>query len=130
MIVLDASAALEILLQTPAGSSMTARVLEHEEDLHAPHLLDVEIAQALRRLCLRGHLGSSRAAAVLEDLSGLPLERHGHDLLLPCAWELRENLTVYDAVYVALAELLQVPLLTRDTRIRNAPGHVATVEVF
>lgn len=130
MIVLDASAAVEILLQTPAGAAWSARLLAPEISLHAPHLLDVEVAQVLRRFVRRGEMTSSRAREALADLVDLPLARYPHDLLLPRAWELRENLTAYDAVYVALAELLGATLLTCDARLSNAPRHKARVEVL
>ena len=130
MIVLDASAAIEILLQTPAGSPVTEELLLSEEAFHAPHLFEVEVAQVLRRLCSLGEITDRRATQALADLADLPVERYAHDLLLPRAWELRHNLTLYDAVYVTLAELLPATLLTRDTRIEKAPGHRARVRVF
>jgi len=130
LIVLDASAAVEVLLQTAAGAPMTERLLDPAESLHAPHLLDVEVAQILRRLVRRGELAPDRARQALDDLAGLPLERYSHEILMPRVWTLRENLTAYDAAYVALAEVLEATLLTRDARIPRAPGHAARVEVF
>jgi len=130
LIVLDASAAVEVLLQTAAGAPLTGRLLDPAESLHAPHLLDVEVAQILRRFVRRGDLASGRARQALDDLASLPLERYSHDLLLSRAWTLRDNLTAYDAVYVALAEILDATLLTRDARISRAPGHAARIEVF
>jgi len=129
MIVLDASAAVEMLLQTAIGARLSSRLLAPDSSLHAPHLLDVEVAQVLRRFVLRGKLDAERARQALTDISDLPLVRYSHELLLPRAWELRENLTAYDAVYVALAELLAATLLTRDARILRAPGHFAQIEV-
>jgi predicted nucleic acid-binding protein len=119
-----------VVLQTPPGASVSAELLSSEEDLHAPHLIDVEVAQVLRRLAVHGLLSASRARAALADLSALPLERHDHALLLPRAWALRDNLSIYDAVYVALAELLEAPLLTRDSRMARAPGHAASVRLI
>lgn len=130
MIVLDASAILEVLLQTAAGASVTERILAPGSTLHVPHLMDVEVAQVLRRFVARGEIDPERARQALEDLGDLPLQRYAHDVLLPRVWELRQNLTAYDAVYVALAEALEATLLTRDGRIFRAPGHSAQVEVF
>lgn len=130
MIVLDASAAIEILLQTEAGSPVSERILTPDSSLHAPHLLDVEVAQVLRRLVRDGELKAERAAVALTDLRDLPVERYSHEILLPRIWSLRHNLTAYDATYVALTEVLGATLLTRDSRISRAPGHSAQVEVF
>lgn len=109
---------------------MTARLLDPAESLHAPHLLDVEVAQILRRFVRRGEVAPDRARQALDDLAGLPLERYSHEILMARVWTLRENLTAYDATYVALAEILDATLLTRDGRIPRAPGHGARVEVF
>jgi predicted nucleic acid-binding protein len=128
--VVDASAVLEVLLQTADGAPLTPRLLSQDTSLHAPHLLDLEVAQVLRRFVRKGEVEPQRARQALEDLLALPLERYSHDLLVPRVWELRENLTAYDASYVALAEILEATLLTRDDRIRKAPGHFARVEVF
>jgi len=130
LIVLDASAAVEVLLQTAAGTPMTERLLDPAESLHAPHLLDIEVAQILRRFVRRGELAPDRARQALDDLASLPLERYSHEILMSRVWTLRENLTAYDAAYVALAEVLEATLLTRDGRIARAPGHAARVEVF
>jgi predicted nucleic acid-binding protein len=128
--VFDASAVVELLLQTPAAIPHTPRLLGLEAACHVPHLIDVEVTQALRRLCATQEIDDQRALGALADLEDLPLERHPHELLLPRAWELRRNLTIYDGVYVALAELLEAPLLTRDSRLAKAPGHAALVELF
>jgi predicted nucleic acid-binding protein len=128
--VLDASAVVEILLRTAAAAPHTSKLLARDAACHAPHLLDVEVAQVLRRLCAAGEIEEQRANDALIDLGDLPLERYPHELLLPRAWELGRNLTIYDAVYVALAELLEAPLLTRDRRLAVAPGHGAEVELF
>lgn len=130
ILVVDASAVLEVLLQTAAGVPMTSRLLNPSTSLHAPHLLDLEVAQVLRRFVRRGEVKPERAQQALQDLLALPLERHSHEFLVPRVWELRENLTAYDSAYVALAEALEAALLTRDGRIQKAPGHFARVEVF
>ncbi|OFZ90166.1 MAG: twitching motility protein PilT [Betaproteobacteria bacterium RBG_16_64_18] len=129
MIVLDASVVLEVLLRMPAGVAVEERLFEPEESLHVPHLVDVEVAQVLRRYALAGEVEAGRCRAALDDLAGLPLTRYPHDFLMSRVWDLRGNLSAYDAVYVALAEALDAPLLTRDRRLANAPGHGARVEV-
>lgn len=129
MIVLDASVVLEVLLRMPAGVAVEQRLFESAETLHAPHLLDVEVAQVLRRYALSGDVDAERGRAALDDLAGLPLSRYPHDFLMSRVWDLRTNLSAYDAVYVALAEALDAPLLTRDQRLANAPGHRARVEL-
>ena len=130
MIVVDASAILEVLLHTPDGARVAERLFTPGETLHAPHLLDLEVAQVLRRYALAGELDSSRGLEALEDLADLPLTRYPHDLLLPRIWELRRNLTAYDAAYVALAEALAAPLLTRDAALVSVRVHHARVEVL
>lgn len=130
MIVLDASAAVDWLLQTPAGQRIEQRIYAHQETLHSVHLLDVEFAQVLRRLVREGKLARQRAEEAIEDLAALRITRYAPVLLLRRMWQLRQNLSAYDAAYVALAEALQAPLITRDRRIAAAPGHRAAVEVF
>lgn len=130
MIVLDASAAVDWLLQTPAGRQIENRIYQSNDSLHAPHLLDLEVAQVLRRLVREGTISSSRAQEATDDLLELRLTRYPHDVLLPRIWQLRQNLTAYDAAYVVLAENLNASLLTRDGRLRSASGHKAHVEVF
>ncbi len=129
MIVVDASAVLEVLLRTPAATAVEKRLFDPSQTLHAPHLLDVEVAQVVRRYAASGEIDDERGRAVLADLADLPLRRYPHDFLLPRVWDLRNNLTAYDAVYVALAEALGAPLLTRDKRLAAAPGHHARVEL-
>lgn len=129
MIVLDASVALEVLLRTAASSSLEQRLFGSEETLHAPHLIDVEVAQVLRRFAASGHVDAERCRQALADLADFPLTRYPHELLLPRVWELRRNMTAYDAVYVALAEALDATLLTRDRRLASAPGCRARVEL-
>ena len=129
MIVVDASALLEALLRTPAAKAVEKFLFNPRQTLHAPHLLDVEIAQVIRRYAANGEIDAERGRAALVDLADFPLHRYPHDFLLPRVWELRNNLTAYDAVYVALAETLDAPLLTRDRRLAAAPGHHARVEL-
>ncbi|HEU5411681.1 MAG TPA: type II toxin-antitoxin system VapC family toxin [Candidatus Acidoferrales bacterium] len=130
MIVLDASAAIEWLLQTATGAKMDRRIFARSESLHAPHLLDVEVAQVMRRYVRDKTLTIERAEQALEDLNDLPLNRYAHDFLIPRVWELRASLTAYDALYVSLAEILKAPLLTCDRRIASASGHQARVDVI
>jgi predicted nucleic acid-binding protein len=129
MIVLDASALVELLLGTDQGRSIAARIVDPGLGLHTPHLADVEVTQALRRYVREGELDPASAAAALEDLRSLDLERHGHEALLGRVWALRDNLTAYDAVYVALAEALDSTLLTCDGKLARAPGVARRVEL-
>ena len=130
MIVVDASALLEVLLRTGKGGRIEARLLSGRDSLHAPHLVDVEVAQVLRRYAAAGELRPERGLEALTDLADFPLQRYPHDLLLPRIWELHHNLTAYDAAYLALAETLAAPLVTCDRRIAGAPGHEVEVQVF
>lgn len=129
MIVLDASAAVELLLGTEQGRSIADRIADPEIGLHAPHLIDIEIVQALRRYVHDGEIDRSTAVTALEDLRALDLERHAHEPLLDRVWALRENLTAYDAVYVALAEALGGILLTCDGKLARAPGLGKRIEL-
>ncbi len=129
MIVVDASAAVELLLATARGAAVAKRIFDPAESLHAPELLDLEIAQVLRRYERARIIDAARADAALRDLADLRIERYSHRLLLPRAWALRANLTIYDAVYIALAELLEAPLLTGDTTFASA-NHRARIELI
>ena len=129
MIVVDASVMLEVLLRTPDVQAVEERLFDPHETLHAPHLLDVEVAQVLRKQVAKGVMSDARGQEALQDFLDLPLVRYPHDFLLPRVWELRKNLTAYDAVYVALAEALRFPLVTCDANIAGAPGHSAQVDV-
>jgi predicted nucleic acid-binding protein len=131
MIVLDASAAIEWLLQTPKAKAVEARLFGESAGprWHAPHLLDIEVAQVVRKLVAKGAMSDARGHQALQDFVDLPLTRYPHDFLLPRVWELRQNLTAYDAVYVALAEALGAVLVTCDANIAGAPGHRAQVDV-
>jgi predicted nucleic acid-binding protein len=129
VIVVDASALVEALLRMPSADAVSARLFAPRETLHAPHLLDVEIAQVVRRYAAAGEIDSARGRAALADLADLRLSRYPHGLLLPRIWNLRHNLSAYDAAYVALAEALDAPLVTRDRRLAAAAGHRARIEV-
>jgi predicted nucleic acid-binding protein len=130
VIVVDASALLEFLLQTSRGERVEARLFREEDELHAPHLVDVEITQGLRRLVRTGEVASGRADEVIADLTDLDLHRHPHFDLLSRAWKLRDNISAYDAMYVALAEAIEAPIVTCDGPLANAPGHRARIEVI
>ena len=129
MIVVDASAALEILLQTPAAPRIEMRLFVPGETLHVPHLLDLEVVHVLRRYEAAGVIDAQRGQDALDDLTAWPLTRYPHDLFLARIWALRHNLTAYDAAYVALAETLAVTLVTCDTRLAASVGHRATIEL-
>ncbi|HSF03192.1 MAG TPA: type II toxin-antitoxin system VapC family toxin [Solirubrobacterales bacterium] len=130
MIVVDASAIVELLLQADRAAAVRFRLARADESLHAPHLLDVEVVSAVRRYHLGGDLSAQRGREALSDLSALPVTRYPHDVLLPRIWELRHSLSAYNAVYVALAELLDAPLLTLDRRLASARGHQAQIELL
>ena len=130
MIIVDASALLEFLLQTPVGARVEARLFRDQDELHSPHLADVEVTQGLRRLVRAGEVSSDRAAEAIADLADLDLHRHAHLDLLTRAWKLRENITAYDAMYVALAEALDAPIVTCDAPLAKSPGHRAQIEVI
>ena len=130
MIVVDASALLEFLLQTPLGTRVEARLVRDRDEFHAPHLADVEVTQGLRRLVRAGEVSPARAADAIADLADLDLHRHPHVDLLMRAWKLRENITAYDAMYVALAEALDASLVTCDRPLARTSGHRATIEAI
>jgi len=129
VIVVDASALLEFLLQTPLGTRVEARLLRDDE-FHCPHLIDVEVTQGLRRLVRAGEVSANRAAEAIEDLVDLDLHRHAHLDLLTRSWKLRDNVTAYDAMYVALAEALDATVVTCDSRLAKAAGHRANIDVI
>ena len=130
MIVLDASAALDWLLQTAAGLNIEQRIYSRSETMHAPHLIDLEVTQGLRRLLRDGKLSAIRATQALDDLLQLRMIRYPHAVLLRRIWQYRHNLSAYDAAYIVLAENLGAPLVTRDGRLAAASGHKAIVELF
>jgi predicted nucleic acid-binding protein len=130
LIVLDASAAVELVLRTPLAEHIAALVLDATEQLHAPHLIDIEVAQVLRRLAQSTELTPARAALALADFGDLAIERHAHGVLLRRVWSLRTVMSAYDASYVALAEALAARLVTCDGRLARAPGHTAEIELI
>lgn len=130
MIVLDASAAIDWLLRTNAGLRIEKRIFSRRESLHSPHLLDLEVLQVLRRLSREGVISESRADQALSDLILLRIARYPHFLFLSWIWQHRHNLSAYDAAYVALAEQLGAPLLTRDARLSAAVKSSAQIELF
>jgi len=129
LIVVDASALIEVLLRTEAARAVENLLFASGQTLHAPHLLDVEVTQVLRRYAIKGEIDDERGRAALTDLADFPLQRYPHNFLLPRIWELRNNLTAYDAAYVALTEALDATLLTRDQRLAAAAGRHARIAV-
>lgn len=130
MIVLDASCLLELLLQRPGKKIISQRLVDHGEELCAPSLIDVEVCHVLRRYSRLGELSARRGGEAIDELADFPLERYPHTLLLPRIWQLRNNLTAYDAAYVVLAEALNAVLLTCDKKLAKVTGHRATIEVI
>jgi len=129
VLVLDTSALVEALVGRNPDPALVAR-LAHDGDLAAPHLLDVEFLHTLRRLVGRGEMSADRAADARADFADLSIIRFPHHPLADRMWDLRDNLTAYDAVFVSLSEALGVPLITCDGRLASAPGHHAVVELF
>ena len=128
MIVLDASAAIDFLLDTaPYSTRIGGLLLDHTGDIHAPHLIDAEIGHVLRRHILHRALRPRRAEQAIEFLSDLRIVRYEHLTLLSRALQLRRNLTMYDALYVSLAEALEAPLLTRDAGIARSAERLIEV---
>jgi predicted nucleic acid-binding protein len=130
MIVVDASVVVASLLSTGGAGARARERLRLDPDLHVPHLLDVEVTAALRRRVRLGHTDVEVATEVMADLADLAALRWDHEPLLRRVWELRENVTPYDAVYVVLAEMLDAPLVTSDARLSRAPGLNCRVEVL
>lgn len=129
MLVVDASV-LVVALADDGTDGDTARTRLRSENLAAPELLDLEVASVLRRHTQLGAIDVRRAELAMADLGAMPLQRAPHQRLLGRAWELRANLTMYDAVYVSLAEALGVRLLTGDRRLARAPGPRCHIEVL
>ena len=130
MIVLDASAAVDWLLQTSVGRQIEKRIYARDESLHAPHLLDLEVAQVLRRLVREAVISPQRAGEAIQDLADLRVTRYPHFMFLPRIWQLRHNLSAYDAGYVVLAENLGATLVPRDARLGSTAGRAVAVEMF
>jgi len=129
LIVLDTSALLDVLIGRPTSQSLLARVAR-DADLHAPHLIDIEVLHALRRLVRTSVVRGDRAAEARADLAELSITRYPLGSMADRVWELRDNLTAYDAAFVALAEALGAPLITCDRRLAKASSHRARVEVY
>ena len=128
MIVVDTSAVIAALAGHPRPLRLADR-LRQDGDLHVPHLLDVEVLHALRGLVIGGKLSEERADGVRQDLAALRLRRYPHGPLADRIWELRGNLTAYDAAFVALSEALDAPLITCDAKLLGG-DHDARVELF
>lgn len=128
MIVADASALVELLLNTAAAPAVADRI--RGLHIHAPELVDLEILQVLRRYRLRERLTRQRALQATSDLSLLRIERHGHAPFRNRIWQLHDNLTAYDAAYVSLAEVLRAPLITLDAHLFRSRGHDAKIELI
>lgn len=128
MLVVDASCLFEVVADTP-GSESIRRILAHDPDHAAPHLVDAEVAAVIQAQHRKGALDTTAARQALADLAAWPGERYAHRSLLERAWELRDNLRAYDALYVALAEALDATLLTLDGRLARASGPRCPVEL-
>jgi predicted nucleic acid-binding protein len=128
LVVLDASAAVEALLLGGVGIAVRRRLAEHE--IHAPNLVEIEVADALRKAVRRGELSPDRGRDALDDLAELAIVPYPLGALRDRVWELGANVTTYDAAYVALAEALDAPLVTCDAQLARAPGIRARVELF
>jgi predicted nucleic acid-binding protein len=130
LIVLDASALVELLLGTPRGLAVAESLENDEKSVHVPHLADVEVAHVLRRLVTLKAIDDTLAGQAIDELQNLPLVRHGHDAMLDRIWALRRNATAYDAAYLALAEVLGATLLTCDRRLARSSATTVRVEVI
>lgn len=130
MIVIDASAIVAALLHTSAAEAVRQQLFAPHQSLHAPHLLDVEVTHVLRRYTLSRELDEERGRGALGALAAFPIRRYAHDLLLPRVWQMRNNFSAYDAVYVALAEALDAELLTCDRRLANAAAPYVSIELI
>ena len=130
MIVVDASAAVTVFLNLGPNAARVRDRLKQTEDVHIPHLFDVEVLHVLRRHSLRGALSGEQSRLILSLLHEMKAVRYPHAPLADRIWQLRENLTAYDATYVALAEVLDAPLVTVDARLARAPGVRAEVELY
>ena len=128
MIVVDASCAVDVLLGTSRAEQIR-NIMVRDGDLVAPHLLDAEVTSVIREHLLVGRVDETAAAQAVEELATWPLQRFGHSALLGRAWQLRDNLRIWDALYVALAEVLGASLLTADARLANATGPRCTFVV-
>ena len=129
MIVIDTSAVVDLLVETPVNTALIER-LRSVTELHAPHLIDIEFLSVLRRLHSRDLVTDRQATIARDKFAKLPIQRYPHTALSNRIWELRHAITPYDASYIALAEALQIPFVTSDGRLARSTGHRATVEHF
>lgn len=136
MIVLDASAAVDVLLNFEPNAARVRERIGQEDSgdvrgsLHVPHLFEVEVLHVLRRLTLGGQIPERRGLRAVRLLQNMRLTRYSHAPFVERVWELRKNVTAYDAAYVALSEALEAPIVTTDGRLAKAPGHRAKIEVY
>lgn len=128
MIVLDASAVVELLTNGPLADSLRRDLAMRSDSFVVPHLLDVEVASAFRKLAAVQRIDSHQIAQLFASLAELPAERYPHLPLLARIWELRHNFTAYDAAYISLAELTNSALYTSDAKLSK--GHRARVMLF
>ena len=129
MIVVDASVVIEVLLRLETADAVLDRIFASGETLHAPQLIDVEVAQVIRRYWRAGDISARRGAEAVQDLVDLPVQRYAHEPLIARVWELRHNVAAYDATYIALAEALDAPLLTRDRALARLRVSAARVDL-
>ncbi len=131
MIVVDSSVVVDLILNIePYFDKISERILNESPNLFAPYLLDAEVTQILRKFTLNGKITTSRANTAIEDYKDLPITRYPHLPLLNRAFELRNNLTVYDALYLTLAEALEVSLLTRDNSFAKVSKVKSEVQII
>ena len=130
MIVLDASAALELLLNTATGRLITREISSREATLHAPHLIDLEIIQVLRRYVLSTEIPETRAVVAINHWLQLDVTRYPHEPFLSNVWQYRNNLTAYDAAYIALAKVLNASLVTCDRALADITESDRTIKVI
>jgi predicted nucleic acid-binding protein len=128
MIVLDASVVVELLTNGILADSIRSDLSRRDESFIVPHLIDVEVVSALRRLVAGRRIGTDRSDQFLAGLAALPAERYPHTPLIGRIWELRHNFTAYDATYIALAEAMNAVLYTSDGKL--CEGHRARVVLF
>ena len=130
MVVADASAVVEMLLATRRGGAIAEHLFESGRPTVAPHLLDIEVLHVIRRFSRTNRLTAARAEQALEDLGRLAITRYGHEPLRRAIWRLRGALSAYDAAYVALAELLEAPIVTCDAKLARSKGHDVAFRLF
>jgi predicted nucleic acid-binding protein len=128
-VVVDASTVIELLSGATSAVAIDERLRNEKTDIHAPHLIDLEVAHAFRHAFLGGRITDEDGQRMFAEFDTLAIVRHSHLQLLGRIWALRQNLSAYDAAYVALAERLDVPLLTLDARLSRSSGHTARIEL-